>query len=89
MNDDDGVLLFMPTTQSATSMCVVEHTVTEEVTGVDLVQAQINIAAGATLEEAGLVQENIHPRGVAIQCRVTVRCLIFSCADLIAILTAC
>jgi len=49
----------------------VEHTVTEEVTGVDLVQAQIKIAAGATLEEAGLVQENIHPRGVAIQCRVT------------------
>jgi len=51
----------------------VEHTVTEEVTGIDLVQAQINIAAGATLEEAGLVQENIKPRGVAIQCRVTVR----------------
>lgn len=48
-----------------------EHTVTEEVTGVDLVQAQIKIAAGATLEEAGLVQENIVPRGVAIQCRVT------------------
>ena len=52
----------------------VEHTVTEEVTGVDLVQAQINIAAGATLEEAGLVQADIKPRGVAIQCRVTVRC---------------
>lgn len=49
----------------------VEHTVTEEVTGVDLVQAQIKIAAGATLEEVGLRQEDIHPRGVAIQCRVT------------------
>jgi pyruvate carboxylase len=49
----------------------VEHTVTEEVTGIDLVQAQIRIAAGATLEEVGLIQENIIPRGVAIQCRVT------------------
>ena len=49
----------------------VEHTVTEEVTGIDLVQAQIRIAAGASLEEVGLVQENIQPRGVAIQCRVT------------------
>jgi len=49
----------------------VEHTVTEEVTGVDLVQAQIKIAAGSSLEEVGLVQERIAPRGVAIQCRVT------------------
>ena len=40
----------------------VEHTITEEVTGIDLVQAQIKIAAGATLEEIGLVQENITPR---------------------------
>lgn len=55
-----------------------EHTVTEEVTGVDLVQAQINIAAGASLEEAGLVQEEIQPRGVAIQCRVTVRTRTFT-----------
>lgn len=49
----------------------VEHTVTEEVTGIDLVQAQIKIAAGATLEEVGLIQNQIQPRGVAIQCRVT------------------
>jgi pyruvate carboxylase len=49
----------------------VEHTVTEEVTGIDLVQAQIKIAAGATLEEIGLRQPEIQPRGVAIQCRVT------------------
>jgi pyruvate carboxylase len=42
----------------------VEHTVTEEVTGIDLVQAQIKIAAGATLDECGLIQENIFPRYV-------------------------
>jgi pyruvate carboxylase len=40
----------------------VEHTVTEEVTGIDLVQAQIKIAAGASLEEIGLVQGDISPR---------------------------
>jgi len=49
----------------------VEHTVTEEVTGIDLVQAQMKIAAGASLEDVGLIQENISARGVAIQCRVT------------------
>mmetsp|Transcript_36116 Transcript_36116/g.84374 ORF Transcript_36116/g.84374 Transcript_36116/m.84374 type:complete len:1243 (-) Transcript_36116:126-3854(-) len=50
----------------------VEHTVTEEVMGIDLVKAQLRIAAGSTLAEVGLVQENIgKPRGVAIQCRVT------------------
>jgi pyruvate carboxylase len=49
----------------------VEHTVTEEVTGIDLVQAQLRIAAGASLEDIGLVQDRIQARGVAIQCRVT------------------
>jgi len=49
----------------------VEHTVTEEVTGIDIVKTQIRIAGGATFEEIGLVQSNIQPRGVAIQCRVT------------------
>ncbi|MCA9681481.1 MAG: pyruvate carboxylase, partial [Myxococcales bacterium] len=49
----------------------VEHTVTEQVTLVDLVQAQIRIAGGASLAELGLKQEAIETRGFAIQCRVT------------------
>jgi len=49
----------------------VEHTVTEEVTGVDLVQSQLRIAGGATFGELGLEQEQIRLRGHAIQCRVT------------------
>ncbi|XP_034103380.1 pyruvate carboxylase, mitochondrial isoform X2 [Drosophila nasuta] len=49
----------------------VEHTVTEEITGIDLVQSQIRIAEGMTLNELGLTQEKILPRGYAIQCRVT------------------
>jgi len=49
----------------------VEHTVTEEVTDVDLVQSQLRIAAGQTLAELGLRQEDIRPHGFAIQCRIT------------------
>jgi pyruvate carboxylase len=49
----------------------VEHTVTEEVTDVDLVQAQIRIAAGHTLADLGLSQDRIHVRGAALQCRIT------------------
>lgn len=49
----------------------VEHTVTEEITGIDLVQSQIRVAEGITLPEMCLTQENIKPQGYAIQCRVT------------------
>ncbi|PXW28749.1 UNVERIFIED_CONTAM: pyruvate carboxylase [Williamsia faeni] len=49
----------------------VEHTVTEEVTDVDLVQAQLRIAAGETLADLGLDQETIVLRGAALQCRIT------------------
>jgi pyruvate carboxylase len=49
----------------------VEHTVTEEVTGVDIVQTQINIAQGYTLPQLGLEQGKISTRGFAIQARVT------------------
>ncbi len=49
----------------------VEHTVTEEVTGVDLVAAQLGIAGGATLALLGLTQAEIPaPRGMALQARV-------------------
>ena len=49
----------------------VEHTVTEEVTDVDLVQSQLKIAAGASLADLGLSQESIRPHGFALQCRIT------------------
>lgn len=49
----------------------VEHTITEEITGIDIVAAQIQIAAGASLQQLGLTQEHISTRGFAIQCRIT------------------
>ncbi|WP_238902440.1 pyruvate carboxylase [Clostridium sp. YIM B02506] len=52
----------------------VEHTVSEMVTGIDLVQSQILIAEGFPLnsEEIGLYsQDDVKPRGYSIQCRIT------------------
>ncbi|MDZ4135132.1 MAG: pyruvate carboxylase, partial [Paracoccaceae bacterium] len=51
----------------------VEHTVTEAVTGIDIVQAQIRIAEGADLAEATGVpsQAEVRLSGHALQCRVT------------------
>jgi pyruvate carboxylase len=49
----------------------VEHTVTEEITGIDLVQSQVLIAAGKTLAELELTQDKIEMNGFAIQCRIT------------------
>ena len=50
----------------------VEHTVTEQVTGVDLVEAQFRIAAGASLDALGLGDQHAiaEPRGFAVQARV-------------------
>ena len=45
----------------------VEHTVTEMVTGLDLIREQVRIAAG---EAIGLTQDDIHPRGHAFECRI-------------------
>ncbi|MFV0512799.1 MAG: pyruvate carboxylase, partial [Jhaorihella sp.] len=53
----------------------VEHTVTEEVTGIDIVKAQIRITEGGRIghiEETGVPEQaDIHLRGHAVQCRVT------------------
>jgi len=49
----------------------VEHTVTEEVTDVDLVSSQMRIAYGQSLVELGLEQKDLHLRGAALQCRIT------------------
>ena len=49
----------------------VEHTVTEEVTDVDLVQAQMRIASGETLADLGLSQDSVKLRGAALQSRIT------------------
>ena len=54
----------------------VEHTVTEEVTGIDLVRAQMEIADGGSLAELGLEQANLpKPRGFAIQARINMETL--------------
>ncbi|WP_150236503.1 pyruvate carboxylase [Nocardiopsis quinghaiensis] len=49
----------------------VEHTVTEEITDVDLVQSQLRIASGETLPDLGIFQEGVYVRGAALQCRIT------------------
>ncbi|OAF17634.1 acetyl-CoA carboxylase family protein [Bradyrhizobium neotropicale] len=54
----------------------VEHTVTEEVLGIDLVRAQLAVAAGASLASHGLSQDAIpKPRGHAMQLRVNMETL--------------
>ena len=49
----------------------VEHTVTEEITGVDLVTSQLRIAGGETLRDLGLSQAGLQAQGAALQCRIT------------------
>ena len=54
----------------------VEHTITEEVTGIDLVRAQLQIADGRTFAELGLQQAGIPaPEGFAIQARINMETL--------------
>jgi acetyl/propionyl-CoA carboxylase alpha subunit/acetyl-CoA carboxylase carboxyltransferase component len=49
----------------------VEHTVTEEVLGMDIVKTQLQLAAGRTLAQLGLEQAQVpEPRGFAIQARI-------------------
>ena len=52
----------------------VEHTVTEEVTGIDIIKAQIHLVEGAVIgsPESGVpAQQDIHLNGHAMQCRIT------------------
>ncbi|XP_046967671.1 pyruvate carboxylase, mitochondrial isoform X3 [Vanessa cardui] len=65
--DDKGNFYFI----EVNARLQVEHTITEEVTGIDLVQSQIRVAEGMTLPELGLTQDKIKAEGFAIQCRVT------------------
>ena len=65
--DSDGRYVFI----EMNPRIQVEHTVTEEITDVDLVESQLRIAAGATLGDLGLSQSSITVRGFAMQCRVT------------------
>jgi len=66
--DKDGQHYFM----EVNPRVQVEHTITEEITGIDIVQSQIHIASGKTLPELGLTQDSImEPSSYAMQCRVT------------------
>ena len=49
----------------------VEHTVTEEITDVDLVSSQLRIAGGESLGDLGLSQQSVTTHGAALQCRIT------------------
>jgi len=65
--DAPGSFAFM----EANPRLQVEHTVTEEVTGLDLVALQLRLAAGATLADLGLTQDRVPaPRGIAVQVRI-------------------
>jgi pyruvate carboxylase len=65
--DKDGNHYFM----EVNPRVQVEHTISEEITGIDIVQSQIMIASGKTLTELGLTQDAIQePTSYAMQCRV-------------------
>ena len=65
--DDSSTVAFIETN----ARLQVEHTVTEEITGIDLVRSQLAIAGGSSLTDLNLQQEDLpSARGFAIQCRV-------------------
>ena len=67
IDTDDGAFVFI----EANPRLQVEHTVTEEVSGIDLVRLQLDVSAGLSFEELGLRQSEVNkPRGHAIQVRI-------------------
>jgi len=64
--DDEGAFYFM----EMNARIQVEHPVTEQLTGVDLIKAQILIAAGEDITAYGIAQEALTIRGHAIECRL-------------------
>jgi acetyl/propionyl-CoA carboxylase alpha subunit/enoyl-CoA hydratase/carnithine racemase len=64
--DDEAFFAFI----EANPRLQVEHTVTEAVTGVDLVKTQLQLAGGATLDELSLDAAPPQPRGCAVQLRI-------------------
>jgi acetyl/propionyl-CoA carboxylase alpha subunit/acetyl-CoA carboxylase carboxyltransferase component len=71
-NEADGYFAFI----EVNPRLQVEHTVTEAVTGIDLVQAQIKVAQSATLDEIGLEQSAVPaPNGFAMQTRINMETL--------------
>jgi pyruvate carboxylase len=69
MDADTGTFFFI----EVNPRVQVEHTVTEEVTGVDIVRAQIMLAQGASIAEATgkSAQSEVSLNGHALQCRIT------------------
>ena len=72
VDEDSGDFVFM----EANPRIQVEHTVTEAVTGLDLVQLQIRLAAGSSLAQLGLEQARVPaPRGFAVQLRINLEAM--------------
>jgi len=64
LRDESGRFYFM----EINSRLQVEHPITEEVTGIDLVKEQLTVASG---ERLSFEQDEIKPSGAAIECRIT------------------
>ena len=71
MDTDSGAFYFI----EVNPRIQVEHTVTEEVTGIDIVKAQIRLAEGARIGDVAAsgvpAQKDIYLHGHALQCRIT------------------